>query len=124
MTTFSELYDYCTAKPGAIEGYPFGEGTLVFKVAGRIFALTSPERLPPTVNLKCNPEQAVELRERYNAVQPGYHMNKQHWNTVTLDGSIPSAELRKMVDHSYALVVASLPKKVRLELREKGVGEE
>lgn len=119
MTTFSELYDYCIGKPGSTETYPFGEETLVFKVGGKMFALTGIGTVPPTVNLKCDPERAIELRERYHAVRPGYHMNKRHWNTVTLDGSIPAAELRKMIDHSYALVVASLPKKIRTEL-EKG----
>lgn len=118
MTTFSELYDYCAGKPGATEDYPFGENTLVFKVAGKMFALTGTGGMPPTVNLKCDPERAIELRERYEAVEPGYHMNKKHWNTVTIDGSIPIREVREMIDHSYALVVASLPKKVQSQLAE------
>ena len=113
MTTFAEIYDYCCNKPGSTEEYPFGEGTLVFKVGGKMFALTSPENIPPRMNLKCNPERALELRERYDAVQPGYHMNKKHWNTVQFDGSIPHQEIVDLIDHSYDLVVASLPKKVR-----------
>lgn len=113
MTTFAEIYDYCASKPGATEEYPFGESTLVFKVGGKMFALTSPEGIPPSVNLKCNPERSLELRERYHAVQPGYHMNKKHWNTVRFDGSIPHGELAGLIDHSYELVVATLPKKVR-----------
>ncbi len=119
MTTFSELYDYCIGKPGSTETYPFGEETIVFKVGGKMFALTGAGNVPPTVNLKCDPERGIELRERYPAVRPGYHMNKRHWNTVTLDGSIPAAELREMIDHSYALVVASLPKKIRTELEKE-----
>lgn len=113
MTTFAELYDYCLGKAGATEEYPFGEGTLVFKVGGKMFAATGTEPIPPRVNLKCDPERAVELRETYDAVLPGYHMNKKHWNTVILDGSIPHREVRAMIDESYDLVVASLPRKVR-----------
>ena len=120
MNTFSELYDHCIAKPGATEDYPFGEGTLVFKVGGKMFALTGPESIPPTVNLKCDPERAIELREQYDAVIPGYHQNKKHWNTVILDGSIPRKEIQAMIDDSYALVVASLPRKMREELAQEG----
>jgi predicted DNA-binding protein (MmcQ/YjbR family) len=108
--------EYCLAKPGATEGTPFGEEVLVFKVENKIFALMSLEALPATANLKCDPDLALELRDRYEEVQPGYHMNKKHWNTVELEGGIPTVELRKMIDHSYALVIASLPKSVRAKL--------
>jgi predicted DNA-binding protein (MmcQ/YjbR family) len=94
---------------------PFDQETLVFKVAGKMFALTNTLRLPLSVNLKCQPELALELRERYHAVTPGYHQNKRHWNTVVMDGTIPARELREMIDHSYNLVVAGLPKKIREE---------
>ncbi len=104
------LRDYCLAKKGVTEGFPFGEDVLVFKVMGKMFALVNLRRLPLGVNLKCDPERAIELRERYASVQPGYHMDKRTWNTVVLDGTIPDAEVRDMVDHSYALVVAGLRK--------------
>lgn len=110
------LRDHCLARPGATEGFPFGEDTLVFKVAGKMFALASLERIPPTVGLKCDPERAVELRETYVDVSPGYHMNKRHWNTVGLRGDVPADVVRQLVDHSYALVVAGLPARVRAEL--------
>lgn len=102
------IREYCLAKPGASEGMPFGEDVLVFKVVDKMFALMNLRRLPMSVGLKCDPERAVDLRERYEAVQPAYHMNKKHWNTVVLDGSIPAAEVREMIDHSYNLVVQGL----------------
>src|ERR1700720_992154 len=108
------LREYCLAKPGATEDTPFGEDVLVFKVAGKIFALASLDEVPARANLKCDPDFALELRDRYEQVQPGYHMNKKHWNTVVLDGVIPEGETRKMIDHSYELVVQSLPKAKRL----------
>ena len=107
----ADFRESCLTKPNVTEGTPFGEDTLVFKVAGKIFALASLEKVPPRVNLKCDPERALELRDRYEEVTPGYHMNKKHWNTVELSGRIPDAELRRMIDHSYELVVATLPKK-------------
>ncbi|RCR68924.1 MmcQ/YjbR family DNA-binding protein [Larkinella punicea] len=110
------LRNYCLSKPGANESFPFGEDTLVFKVGGKVFALTSMDARPLSVNLKCNPELAVELREQYDAVRPGYHMNKVHWNTVIIDGTIRESDLKKWIDHSYELIVASLPKAVRQEL--------
>ena len=105
--------EYCLSKPHATEGTPFGEDVLVFKVAGKIFALAALDEVPAKVNLKCDPDLALELRDRYEQVWPGYHMNKKHWNTVELDSGIPEAELRKMIDHSYELVVKSLPKAKR-----------
>src|SRR5437660_12035938 len=103
-----EFREYCLSKVAATESMPFGEGVLVFKVAGKIFALAALDEIPATVNLKCDPDLALELRDRYEQVQPGYHMNKRHWNTVVLDGVIPDGEVRKMIDHSYELVVAKL----------------
>src|SRR5436189_6371998 len=111
-----EFREYCLAKGGVTESTPFGETVLVFKVAGKMFALAALDDMPSTVNLKCDPDLALELRDRYEQVQPGYHMNKKHWNTVVLDGVIPEREIRKMVDDSYELVVQSLPKAKRAKL--------
>jgi predicted DNA-binding protein (MmcQ/YjbR family) len=111
-----EFREYCLSKVAATESMPFGEGVLVFKVAGKIFALAALDEIPATVNLKCNPDLALELRDRYEQVQPGYHMNKRHWNTVEIDSGIPEAELRKMIEHSYDLVVRALPKTQRDQL--------
>ena len=99
-----EFREYCLAKPKATEGTPFGPDTLVFKVGGKIFAIASLDDLPARVNLKCDPERALDLRDRYEEVQPGYHMNKKHWNTIELSGRIPGKELRGLIDHSYELV--------------------
>lgn len=107
------LRSYCLAKQGATEGMPFGEEVLVFSVANKMFALTNLERLPVSVNLKCDPERAIELRERYASVRPGYHMNKRHWNTIELDGSIPRREIEAMIDDSYRLVVGGLKRAER-----------
>ena len=110
-----ELRDYCILKPGATEGFPFGEETLVFKVGSKIFLLAG---LTPgdRFNAKCDPELAIELRERYMEVQPGYHMNKKMWNTVQMNGSLTRKQLCEMIDHSYDLVVKSLPKKLQAEI--------
>lgn len=104
---------HCLAKPAVEETTPFGPEVLVYKVAGKMFALTDPSDFPPRMNLKCDPERSVELRTEYDAIIPGYHMNKKHWNTVTLDDSIPTKLIRELIDHSYELVVASLPKSKR-----------
>src|SRR4029453_2414031 len=106
----AEFREYCLTKPGATEGTPFGPEVLVFKVGGKIFALAALDEVPPTVNLKCDPDLALDLRGRYEQIRPGYHMNKRHWNTVEIDAGIPAVELRKMIDDSYELVVKSLPK--------------
>src|SRR5437588_10519433 len=105
-----QFREYCLRKPGAAEGTPFGEDVLVFKVGGKMFALAALDEIPATANLKCDPDLALELRDRYEQVRPGYHMNKKHWNTVELESGIPDTEILKMIDHSYKLVVASLPK--------------
>jgi predicted DNA-binding protein (MmcQ/YjbR family) len=106
----TQFREYCLSKPGATEGTPFGPDVLVFKVGGKMFALAALNEVPTTVNLKCDPDLALDLRDRYEQVRPGYHMNKKHWNTIEIESSIPHAELRKMIDHSYDLVVESLPK--------------
>lgn len=103
-----------------MEGYPFGDGVAVFKVGGRMFALVSLDGDPGTLNLKCDPDIAVDLRARHRAVRPGYHQNKRHWNTVELDGSIPDDELEEMIDHSYELVVSQLPRARRERLVDDG----
>lgn len=110
-----EFREYCLSKPYVTEGFPFDETTLVFKVAGKMFALTDVE--PPfCINLKCEPGLAVELRENYACVVPGYHMNKNHWNTVEVDGSIPDRLIYDWTDHSYDLIVKSLPKSIQKKL--------
>ena len=111
--------EYCLTQPGATEDTPFGPEHLVFKVGGKMFALVGLDQVPATANLKCDPDLALELRDRYEEVRPGYHMNKKHWNTVVIAGGLPEAEVRKMIDHSYELVVKSLPKKTREQLRAK-----
>jgi predicted DNA-binding protein (MmcQ/YjbR family) len=98
------------------EEFPFGEGVSVFKVAGKMFALSMLERRPLKVSLKCEPELAHQFRKSYPAVQPGYHLNKRHWNTVTLDGSLPDGLVRDMIEDSYDLVVAALPRATRERL--------
>lgn len=98
-----ELRDYCISKPGTTEGFPFGDDTLVFKVGGKVFALVNLEG-EPRINLKCDPDRALALRDSYNSIIPGYHMNKKHWNTVIIDNTIPDILVREMIDHSYHLV--------------------
>lgn len=110
------LRAYCLSKKGTTEGFPFDEHTLVFKVMGKMFALIALERLPLQINLKCDPERAIELREEYDClIVPGYHMSKTHWNTVFVEQLSPSLVI-SLVDHSYELVVAKLSKKLKEEL--------
>jgi predicted DNA-binding protein (MmcQ/YjbR family) len=109
----ADFCTYCLSLPGVEETTPFGPEVLVYKVAGKMFAAAIPEEFPPRVNLKCDPERALELRDRYDDILPGYHMNKRHWNTLLLGGRLPAALVRELIDHSYALVVASLTKKER-----------
>ena len=111
------LREYCMKKPGVTEELPFGIDTLVYKVMGKMFLLTGLEHRPIQVNVKCDPEQAIELREKYAEVFPAYHMNKKHWNSVETGGSVSDKTILKMIDDSYELVVASLPKRLREELR-------
>lgn len=99
-----QLRTYTLTKPGAEETFPFGADTLVFKVKGKIFLLTSLNSRPLQFNVKCDPEYALELREKYACIQPGYHMNKKHWNTIIIDGTLSSQQLKKFIDDSYNLV--------------------
>lgn len=106
---------YCLAKKGVTEEFPFDQNTLVFKVMGKMFALTDLDNFE-SVNLKCDPERAVQLREEFPSVQPGYHMNKKHWNTILMNEGVSDRLIKEWIDDSYSLVVGSLPKKLRLEL--------
>ena len=105
-----ELRAFCLSKEGAEEGFPFGETTLVFKVNGKMFLLASLDSHPLQFNIKCEPEKALELREQHSCILPGYHMNKKYWNTVIIDGSISNSDLQEMINTSYNLVKAKLPK--------------
>ena len=113
--TLDTFRDYCLAKPGTTESLPFGPDTLVLKVGGKMFALTDLADFS-SINLKCDPERAADLRERHAFVLPGFHQNKQHWNTVEIGTGATDALLRAWIDHSYDLVRASLPKKLQAEL--------
>ena len=115
----AEFREYCLKKAGATEGTPFGPDVLVFKVGGKMFALTALDEVPTTVNLKCDPDLALDLRDRYEQIKPGYHMNKRHWNTIEIEGGIPAVELRRMIDHSYELVVSNLPIAAQLKQQRK-----
>jgi predicted DNA-binding protein (MmcQ/YjbR family) len=120
-----DVISHILSKPGAEETLPFGPETLVYKVGGKMFALTSPDEFPPRLNLKCDPERALDLRDTHESIIPGWHMNKRHWNTLILDGRLSAQLVCGLIDHSYDLVVASLPAAVRLlisgnlELREQ-----
>lgn len=111
-----EFRDFCLSLPGTTEETPFGPDTLVFKVSGKVFALTDLQTFG-SINLKCDPERAADLRERYEYVVPGWHMNKKHWNTVLIGTGVSYAQLREWIMHSYELVVAALPKAQRAELQ-------
>ena len=116
-----QLYEFCLAKKGVTEHFPFDEDTLVFKVGGKMFALTSLkdwEKGTPSINLKCDPERALELRAEYQSIKPGYHMSKIHWNTVTFDGDVPDKMIRDFITDSYDLILKSLTKKIQLEIAE------
>lgn len=112
-----ELRQYCLSKKSVSESFPFDKTTLVFKVSDKMFALADLNDNPPCVNLKCEPSQAIELREKYPCVTPGYHMNKKHWNTVILDDSVSDSLVCRWIDDSYKLVVDSLPKRKKTEDR-------
>ena len=109
--------EYCISKKGVTEEFPFDSQTLVFKVVGKMFSLTDID-LFKSVNLKCDPEWSMELREEYTSIIPGFHMNKKHWNTVIIDGSLADSFIKKLIDHSYELVVAKLPKLLKAELEQ------
>lgn len=104
------IRNYCLSKQGAEEDYPFDEVTLVVKVAGKIFVLVFLDKIPLQINLKCDPEKAVELREKLDCVSPGWHMNKKYWNTITLNGNIQWSEIKEWIDHSYEEVIKKLSK--------------
>ena len=111
-----EFRNYCLAKKFVTESFPFDAQTLVFKVANKMFALSGLEHQPSTVNLKCDPERAIELREEFSDIIPGFHMSKKHWNTVTIDGNISNEFIKELIDHSYDLVVKGMTKKLQKEL--------
>lgn len=110
------LQSYLLAKLATTEEMPFGPDVLVYKVRNKVFALVGWNATPLTISLKCRPAHALALRDEYRAVQPGYHLNKEHWNTVTLDGSVPVTVVESMIDESYMLVVRTMTKRVREEL--------
>jgi predicted DNA-binding protein (MmcQ/YjbR family) len=112
-------YEYCLSKKGVTEHFPFDEDTLVFKVGGKMFALSSLlqwEKGAPSVNLKCDPERAQELRAEYDGIQPGFHMSKIHWNTIVVNQDVSNTLLKELIDHSYDLVFKSLTKKIQMEI--------
>ncbi|MFW5705625.1 MAG: MmcQ/YjbR family DNA-binding protein [Bacteroidota bacterium] len=113
------LREYCLSKKAVTESTPFDDVTLVFKVMGKMFALVPLDELKLSVALKCDPDKAIELREQYPSVKPGYHFNKKHWNTVTIDGSVSSGLIMEWIDHSYELVVKGLTKKQQALLRDQ-----
>ncbi|MEO9806400.1 MAG: MmcQ/YjbR family DNA-binding protein [Reichenbachiella sp.] len=116
MINVESYRNYCLAKPGVSEGFPFSESALVFKVMNKIFAICDIDTFE-FINLKCDPERAIELRDKHPAIRPGYHMNKQQWNSVYVDGTLPDQLIFELIDHSYELIVAGLPKKLKEELR-------
>ena len=116
MMELQKIIDYCSDRKGATEDFPFDETTMVFKIGGKMFALLNLEK-PFSINLKCDPDLAEILRERYTGVTPGYHMNKKHWNTVALNSDIPEKELIGMIDHSYQLIFQKLTSKLKDEVR-------
>ena len=112
-------YEYCLSKKGVTEHFPFDEDTLVFKVGGKMFALASLsewEKGSPSMNLKCDPDRAEELRTQYDDIQPGYHMSKIHWNTIAVNRDVPDSLIRELIEHSYELVFKSLTKKIQAEV--------
>jgi predicted DNA-binding protein (MmcQ/YjbR family) len=114
-----QIREYCLSKKGVTEDYPFDEVTLVLKVMGKMFTLVSLDEIPLRLNLKCDPEKVIELREKYESVLPGYHMNKKHWNSIIVDGSIRASEIQSWIDDSYNLVVQGLKKSDRDKLKKE-----
>ena len=107
-----EFLEYCSIKRGVEDCFPFGPNTLVFKVGSKIFALAAIDNFV-SINLKCDPERSIELRETYQGVQPGYHMNKKHWNTIKVDSDVPHKLIEELINHSYELVFNTLPKRIK-----------
>jgi predicted DNA-binding protein (MmcQ/YjbR family) len=122
MLTAEQLKRICLEQPAAEETFPFSAELSVFKVGGRVFALTALGEEPLSISLKCVPEEAVGLRLEYPGITPGYHLNKRHWNTVLLDGAVPDRLVREMIEDSYDLVRAKLPKALRITLGDVGPG--
>lgn len=116
MLDYAALYTHCLQYPGSSHDFPFGPEVAVFRVAGKMFALCNPQQVPLKINLKCEPVLAELLREKYQAVAPGWHMNKRHWNTITVGEDLNDAEVLAQVDQSYVLVTASLPQKTQRSL--------
>ncbi len=119
-----QLYEFCLSKKGVTEHFPFDEDTLVFKVGGKMFCLTSLsawEKETPSLNLKCNPQKAQELRAEYDAINPGYHMSKIHWNTVDFNSDVSDKMMCELINHSYDLIFKCLPKKLREEIQNKNI---
>ncbi|MEM8520478.1 MmcQ/YjbR family DNA-binding protein [Flavobacterium sp. PL12] len=115
------FYEYCLSKKGATEHFPFDDDTLVFKIGGKVFSLSSLkgwELQEPSVNLKCDPDRAVELRAEFDDIKPGFHMSKVHWNTVNINKAVSDVIIKKLIDHSYDLVFKSLTKKLQIEIYE------
>ncbi len=110
------IREYCLSKKGTTEGFPFDESTLVFKVLDKMFALTGLDRIPAQINLKCEPQYALELRDEHEDITGGYHMSKKHWNTVMVEGDLEDQMILSLIDHSYDLVVSSFTKKKKAEL--------
>lgn len=116
-----QLYEFCLSKKGVTEHFPFDEDTLVFKIGGKMFCLASLKEWEagnPYLNLKCDPERAIELREQYEGIKPGWHMSKTHWNTVSVNADVPTKMITELINHSYGLVFKSLTKKVQQEINE------
>ncbi len=111
-----DIREYCLAMPAVSESTPFDDVTLVFKVAGKMFAIVPMDETDLRITLKCDPDLAIQLREQYPCVLPGYHTSKKHWNTILVDGSVNREKLAKWIDHSYAMVLKGLPAKTRKEL--------
>lgn len=112
-----DLRDYCLSKKGTEETLPFGPDTLVYKVMGKVYLLAALDAKPLQFNVKCEPEKAISLRNQYACVLPGYHMNKVHWNTILVDGTLSLSQLKEQVDHSYDLIAGTLSKKLKEELK-------
>ncbi len=114
-----DIREFCLSLPFATEDTPFDDSTLCFRIGRKIFALTDLEKLPLSINLKCVPEIAQRLREKYSSIKPGYHMNKLHWNTIIIDGELSDKFIKQMIAHSYTIIFDSLPKKTKKELMEE-----
>ena len=114
--TFEQIHAYLLSQPDAVEERPFTPEVPVYKIGGRMFAYSSPNDVPPSITIKLDPLLGQDLRSTYEAVRAGYHMNKEHWNTIALDGTIPEEELLTWIDESYSLVVANLPQRIRQQL--------